>query len=404
MCNVFRFWRFFLLGLIIFSIPSCESNQVSNGIIEIDAFKDYPKLDLNLDDIAEISYIPLKLGKDTTLIMHSNFRPFFITEKKIFIADGNVDNPRVIVYNRSGEPLYTIGQKGRGPGELLNSICFAVDTIGREVFLLSPMQNRLVVYDIEGNYKRSVDFEPRLGITNIDFINDSTLIGFNPKAVYSTPEWLSKDREVKKRGRTLSFIDKESLALLDFSDFSFEKIYNGDNIWCTSTSIVNTGRGFYFFSICCDTTYYINDSLEIIPRFVDISKYPKKGEKYIFPGIETKRYIFLSSSIIFPRKPVELDEKSLKLLAYDKVDKKIYTLNRVQKKRKLDGTVIQNSPENLNLLDFMISKTLNKNYLAKYLYFSNLQKNYEILSDTLKKITDKMTEDDNPVLMLIKFK
>jgi len=56
------------------------------------------------------------------------------------------------------------------------------------------------------------------------------------------------------------------------------------------------------------------------------------------------------------------------------------------------------------LLDFMISKTLNKNYLAKYLYYSNLQKNYEILSDTLKKITDKITEDDNPVLMLIKFK
>jgi len=404
MCYNFKVWRFFLLGLIIFSIHSCESNQVSNGIIEIDAYKEYPELDLNLDDIAEISYIHLKLGKDTTLIMHSNFRPFFVTGKKIFIADGNVDNPRVVVYNHSGEPLYTIGQKGRGPGELLSSICFAVDTIGKEVFLLSPMQNRLVVYDIEGNYKRSVDFEPRLGVTNIDFINDSTLIGFNPKAVYSTPEWLSKDREVKKRGRALSFIDKESLALLDFPDFNFERIYNGDNIWSTSTSIVNTGRGFYFFSICCDTTYFINDSLEITPRFVDISKYPNEGEKYIFPGIETKRYIFLATSIIFPRKPVELDEKNLKLLAYDKVDKKIYTLNRVLKKRKLDGTVIQYSPENINLLDFMISKTLNKNYLAKYLYYSNLQKNYEILSDTLKKITDKITEDDNPVLMLIKFK
>jgi len=71
MCNVFRFWRFFLLGLIIFSIHSFESNQVSNGIIEIDAYKEYPELNLNLDDIAEISYIHLKLGKDTTLIMHS---------------------------------------------------------------------------------------------------------------------------------------------------------------------------------------------------------------------------------------------------------------------------------------------------------------------------------------------
>jgi len=47
---------------------------------------------------------------------------------------------------------------------------------------------------------------------------------------------------------------------------------------------------------------------------------------------------------------------------------------------------------------------LNHNYLVRCLSYKTLLDNYANLPDTLKRITDKMTENDNPVLQVVKFK
>lgn len=45
-----------------------------------------------------------------------------------------------------------------------------------------------------------------------------------------------------------------------------------------------------------------SSSLEIMPRFVDASNYPNKGEIGITPAIETDRYVFLCSQYTFLKK------------------------------------------------------------------------------------------------------
>lgn len=52
------------VAILIF-VWACSNELPNNGIIEIDAYKKYPKLTLDLNDIAEIRYIPLRLGEDT---------------------------------------------------------------------------------------------------------------------------------------------------------------------------------------------------------------------------------------------------------------------------------------------------------------------------------------------------
>lgn len=320
------------------------------------------------------------------------------------MQDANHNDPKIVVYDYDGHPLYKIGNQGRGPGEFMAPFNYIVDTSRNEIYINSVLQDQLIVYDTDGNYKRSANFNERLRIKSMDIINSRTLLGYNPHTTYLVASWLSGAGNIKKSGKTLTLIDLDSLSLIDFPDVSFERIYNSNQIWGTSVSIVNSRGGFYFFSTCSDTTYHISSSLDITPRFVDVSNYPNKGEIWIFPAIETDRYIFLCSHYTFYKGMKELDKNQLKLLAYDKVKNKLFDLNGEIVKKNPDGSSSKHSIDVLDYSFFYIGKCLNPNYLVKGLSYRILSENYANLPDTLKRITDNMTENDNPVLQVVKFK
>ena len=394
----------FLLVLFLMSIiVSCSNKKSANGIIEIDAFRKYPQLNLDLGEIAEIIYIPLKLGEDTVFINPGYGRHFFATRNKFYLNNGNLDDPKIIVYDYEGNPLYSIGNKGRGPGEFMAPFTYAVDTLRGEVFINSSMQDRIIVYDTNGNFKRSADFSERLRIRNMDLVNDNTLLGYNPRVTYIVPAGLSGAGRIRKSGRTMSLIDIDSLSLIDFPDLSFERIYDANQSWGSSKAIVKTDNGVYFFSICSDTTYHISKSLEISPRFVDVSSYSNKEENGIYPVIENDRYVFLYSQPRF-QTMIRLEEKQLKLFAYDKTQNKLFDLAKGIMRKNLDGSFNTHFIESLNYAFFFEGTTLNHNYLVRCLSYKTLMDNYANLPDTLKRITDKMTENDNPVLQVVKFK
>ena len=401
--NKFKLTDFLIVVFLISIIASCSNKQSANGIIEIDAFRKYPQLDLDLDEIAEIRYIPLKLGEDTAFINPGYGRYFFATHNRFYLNNGSVDDPKIIVYDYEGNPLYKIGNKGRGPGEFMAPFTYAVDTLRGEVFINSSMQDRIIVYDTNGNFKRSADFSERLRIKSMDLINDNTLLGYNPRVTYVVPTGLSGAGRIRKSGRTISLIDIDSLSLIDFPDLSFKRIYNANQTWGAPKSIVKSGNGIYFFSICSDTTYHISKSLEISPRFVDVSSYPNKEENGIYPVIENDRYVFLYSQPVL-QAMIQLEEKQLKLLAYDKIQNKLFDLAKGIMRKNPDGSVSNHFTESLNFAFFFEGTTLNHNYLARSLSYKTLLDNYTNLPDTLKRITDKMTENDNPVLQVVKFK
>ncbi len=195
--------NFIILILLLGIIVSCSNRQSLVEIIEIDAYKKYPKLSLDLDEIAEIKYIPLRLGKDTIFIDPGVNRSFFATHDKFFLQDGNMDDPKIVVYDYNGNPLYKIGRKGRGPGEFISPFNYAVDTSRNEIFINSALQDRIIVYDTDGNFKKYADISESLRIRNFDVINNKTLIGYNPTSGYLIPNYLVKGSRMRTSGKIL---------------------------------------------------------------------------------------------------------------------------------------------------------------------------------------------------------
>lgn len=152
---------------------SCSTDQSKGGLILTDGNKDYPVLTLSLNDVATASYIPLKMGKDSVLLGTPaiNRVKQFITKDKIFVADRELKEGKIMVYNHRGDPLYPIGKMGKGPGEIIGHIYFTVNTLAAEVLIWPPLMNRLSVYDTEGVFKREKQYEYSMGIVSLESIN-----------------------------------------------------------------------------------------------------------------------------------------------------------------------------------------------------------------------------------------
>jgi len=384
----------FIVAVSLAMLTSCSNEQSTTGVIEIDANINYPELDIKLSDIADITYVPLKMGKDATLLINgAPIRGIFVMSDKIFVADNNATYPKIVVYNFNGEPLYQIGETGRGPGELSGFFHFAVDTIKKEVYIWGTMECQLNVYSIDGQFKKSKKEFNRVFITNLENINNKTLVGFTPDAITFLPEWLSKKTgiNIKNSGRSITYFNKDDLSLMDIPDIGYSRIHI-EKTGTGSASITTTRNGSYLVTLRSDTTYFMDNYLKITPRFVDITDYNHKGELSIFPVLETDKYVFLTTTIAIGG---NYDHNSIKYLAYDKDQHMIFNI-------KNNSNSDAAFRDNIKILHY--NKTLNSNYIVKSFGYKFLIENYKNLPYELKQITDQMKEDDNPVLMLIKFK
>jgi len=385
--------------ILLISLMGC-SGENSNNIITIDANENYPELNLKLSDIAEISYIPLKLGKDSILLINgAPLRGVFVMSDRIFVADNNTTYPKIVVYDFNGEPLYKIGEIGRGPGELSGFFHFTVDTIKEEVYIWGTMERQLYVYSIDGQFKRSKKEFNRVLITNLENINNKTLVGFTPDAITFLPEWISKKsgNRIRNSGRSITYFNKDDLSLMDIPDIGYSRIHV-EKTGTGFASITTTRNGSYFVSLRSDTTYFMDNSLKITPRFVDVTDYNDKGEINIFPVLETDKYVFLTTTIAIGG---NYNHNSIKYLAYDKDQHKIFKIKNNSNKED-SGNLDAAFRDNIKILQY--NKTLNSNYIVRSFGYKFLIENYKSLPDKLKQITDQMKEEDNPVLMLIKFK
>ncbi len=101
--------------------------------------------------IDSINYIPLETS-DNVLIGNNVFKVIY-AKQRYFVFD----ETKVFVFNKAGRLLFQVGEKGRGPNEMVWPTDFTVDTITNTIEILSKGDRKINKYNLyTGSFTGSI--------------------------------------------------------------------------------------------------------------------------------------------------------------------------------------------------------------------------------------------------------
>ena len=367
-----------------------------NGVLITDVTKEYPKSErINIQDIADVEYIPLETKKD--FLCSSGGTISYIDDSIIIYINRREGD--ILIFDREGKAKQKINKKGQSGKEygFLNSLCY--DKEKNEFYVNDMMTQKIVVYDVEGNYKRSFRHLPESTYNPIYLFNDQYLLCYN-----------NRIQGFDKEMNPYKIVSKQTGELIKELDIPFSKrisstIYYREGDFGGKIAakpypepIIKNGDTWVLNEISTDTIYLLSADLKLTPLMVQTPSVQSMGEspKYLSFVMDSYNYQFM-----FIQKK-ELDIKTLTgfpttAIMFDKKNKKVleqnfYDVNRPEK-------VYEFYLENTNKM------AKDNQYYGEYPAF-RLKKYLEKgeLKGRLKEIAEKIEEDDNNVLMIIKFK
>lgn len=139
--------------ILLLVMTSCGSDNTStDGFITVDVTKSSysPKKELVLQDFMDVEYIPLETNDE---FINQGYVQA-VGEKYIIVTNYRKDGD-IFVYNRNGKAIRKINHKGQGGKEYISFRTITLDEENNELFVNDHYAKKIVVYDLEGNFKRS---------------------------------------------------------------------------------------------------------------------------------------------------------------------------------------------------------------------------------------------------------
>lgn len=383
-----------LMLWILCFLPGCREPDVDpSGLILINTHKEYPVSDLKLSDVAGVKYIPLQFGRDSVLYGAPPGLSTFVFRDTLFVRNTSVSSPldQIIAYNLSGIPLLKIDKAGRGPGEYMKPDNYTVDTVSREISVWDNLLKKVIVYDFKGNFKREYKLNGSYRI--VMNLGPDYFIGYNKMS-----QFISRlDYRLRSTGnKTITVMEKHDPGRIVASpvfDYSRPMLSRPMII---VNHLTSTAEGVYITNERSDTIYFMDRNFQSVPKMIDITPYSSK-QTQVMPTIETEQYIFFSNE---PDAFAEEGYKAVRFFVYEKKTRKI---------SRLRSRIRKNESSSMPLIDNEIAirqwhLTRNPDHAVTFLYPAELKANYSRLPPELRRITDTLKDEDNPVLMLIKFR
>ena len=159
-----------LAGCLFF--VACKETQKTGNIPTFDLQKDYPEQDVFIQDIADVTYIPLETTDESVLGVIGGV---ICLNDTLVISDSQQN--KVFFFDRQGKYLSSFGHVGGGKTEyfFLHKLC--VDPDRREILVYdNPTKSRIVVYDFAGNFIRELKLSEKISADGIyDYDKDYLL-------------------------------------------------------------------------------------------------------------------------------------------------------------------------------------------------------------------------------------
>lgn len=352
--------------------------------IKFDEKENYPETNIKLSDLAEVSYIPLKMSDATILYVKSSWKgnDFCVTSDRIYLQEKRRE---LYIFKKDGTLLNKINKEGGGPEDYIGIGSYVVDTLHKEIFIHDNDRKRTQVYDLDGNFKRTF---PNLAREIVE-LNDSLLLNFfqSFQSTPNGPEYSdTQDTQYsvtrKKDGSTVFNLPIHFNVKLP--DEAFSMLAYG--------SLIKTPQGVFLSNLQNDTIFEIKRDLSITPRIIDISDYGTTFAQ-AHPTIETKRYLMFNILCCHHYNP----EIKQRFYIYDKKEKQIYKMTDFSDKNY--WALLDNYPQIQNW------DTTQSPYIAvrprqvQGLFMAGDKHG----DDKLKEIIKHLNEKDNPVLQVMTF-
>jgi hypothetical protein len=388
--------------LLLSLFCGCAGNSIQNqeNIPVIDLSQDYPEKKISFQELGgEIEYIPLETTDD--VLLDKRAKIVSISDKYIIIT--NDIRGDVFTFGRDGKVISYFNHKGRSGEEYIQLRQLIFDEENQEFYVLTL--NKIIVYSEKGQYKRTLPFPEKTNLTRIYNFDDQTLFGYDEYEIlsngYNAKPYLFLS---KKDGSIISILER-SLPIRYANRILFEanneKGEKQKKILALSGYANNwsNGNNFVISDLSADTVYQLTRDKKMIPLITREPSVHKTDIRiFLTSEFKTGKFMLLNCVKINFEKLLENvrahEGYSISTLLYDYTNNQIY-----------EALLYNADCEKYccyQFADANIVESCGADLINTYSIVSHLEK--DEVTGELKRIAETLDEEDNQVLMIVKFK
>ena len=370
--------------------PSESSEAQNANFWELDVAKDYPEKTINLEDIAEVRYVPLETT-DQSLIQ--GIHKMATSDDKIVICD-LVQNT-IFIFDKDGNFINSINKEGPGPQEYSSIQNFAVDFQKEEIYICDyPLKYRILTYSFDGGFIRESKLDQKIWPSILYNYDENHLIAYDNYNMESENANKQPYSLINKGNGQVSPLP----LIIENRKSNRVMTSDGDKFMSFSIDIdpmIKTDDGVVISDFALDTIYKYTDH-----KLIPIGVRKNLGQKDL-----SAFCAYSSNYALLNIVKMDVDEKNIGD-APRKMDSELFLLD--WKSSSISAVTIKMSDmiRRNEIRWDSYSKDLHESGVAHSFRASVLIKRLkeQKLNGKLKEIASTLNEDDNPVLMMAKFK
>lgn len=376
------------------STEQTQKAKKEQGLVTLDVTKDYPEKKIVLQDLADVKYIPLETKKNA-LLPNSAGCLGYVSDSLIVARTS--DN-EIVLFNGDGSVRSSFRHVGQGSKEYQYIIGMAVDPKAQEIFIVDYLlKYRMQVYSFTGQYKRTLPIPYKMILNSLQDFSADCLLACD----------MDVNQGISNRAKPYMLLSKKTGEIVKELDIHFTKRMSnrmskpfGENQTISAAlgydPIVRCEDSYVIGDLSADTIYTYTPQGVLSPMLVRTPPVlSMETPKVLLPDYRAGSYFF------FYLVDFEFDFETRtgfpdKYMVYDYAAGKTYVCKLVnrdceEQEIQLGDGGVTNKAWNTACYTIPSSMLIEQSEAGK-------------VHGLLKEIAVGRTDDDNPVLVIVRFK
>ena len=391
-----------------FTFVACSSKtgnmDNTDGFLSIDLSISYPHKKIHLQSIAEIEYVALETTDN--VLLDGSFRLSSLSDK--YIVGWQNKTNEIFIFNRNGKIVTKINKFGRSGAEYTSIEDILFDEKNEEIFVVEPPEvGHIQVYTLNGEYRRTLNYSKDFSDLRLYNFDDETIL------IYVDDERSSMIKLFLSTGSQspVQFVDpvrpymlmskKDGTITSELNILIPERYalsYVGENKLSLYRLSYNRyhGQDFVIADMSSDTIYTLSKNKELAPLFIRKPSVNSSNPLVVWSSM----FITDTFSVLLTAKKNESSRNMNTAVFRDTL---IHDLNTGEINKV---TFVNDDCPSARWMPSVGVQLPQINVVVGLLQTSGLFNAFQRkqLKGDLEQLVATLREDDNQVVMIVKFK